>query len=90
MANKRMLVNAAKRFVYNCDTGLAQSKESYQQFKDALEGVEIPKEFMSDLGYQYCESHAIFYHSLISCPACELQEELDHNDPCQEVSYENS
>lgn len=36
MANKKLLIEAAERFVFKCENGQAKSSESYKMFKEAL------------------------------------------------------
>jgi len=41
MANKRLLIEAAERFIYKCEINVARSKESYKMFKEALDASEV-------------------------------------------------
>ena len=44
MANKKLLIEAARRFIMKCDSGAARSNESYAMFKRALKTEEAVPE----------------------------------------------
>lgn len=41
MANKKMLIAAAEKFINKVETGRAYSRETYKELKEALESPEI-------------------------------------------------